>query len=1058
VSEQGSERSDASPVRGRVWPRRLGLGLVAALLVYLLVGFLVVPRVVEWQLVSAVEAQLGLTPTLERVRFDPLRLRLGIEGFVLAEPGDPMPLLTFESLLIDLDGPIGFLRADLSLDEIEWVGPRIAVVQEESGELVWLRLWAAAQDRAEVESEDAGDVGERETEAEEAEGQASEGTASDDESSGEALIVDLGRLRIVDGSLAYRDRARPSPFELTLGPIDLELEALSTRAGVQSPGSLAIRLGEAGELRWEGMVAADPMHSKGRIELDALELGLPWRYLHAPLRFDLRGGRLGFEADYELAAADGMALAIRGGSLEVEALELVEMGDGAPLLTLPSLRVDGIEVGVEGERPPRLGIDSILGEGGRIALRLESDGRLQLVDAFAPRTPDLPAAGLEDDPDSETVAGDAEAVSEDDTGPEIEIGRLALENFALDFEDRSASSPVSLELTALSLEIEDYGTEPGRSMPLRVRSGVGESGELSIEGPIALDPLEGQIELVVKTLDLAPFRPYLAPVARFERVEGSLSSVLTLGFAPSPSPSPEPGRTADVTEVGEGRGRPEWSVQGSLSIDGLRTSDPLRGADFLGWRGLRLEGLSLGPEGLALEQVALDGLKTEIVQQADGRSNLAAIFGAEAAESASTASAATGSERTAAGHAGSAESTETAAADFPIRIDLVSIDDGALRFVDRSGEGEAFSVALEAISGRIESLSSEPGTPARVELEAELDGTAPLRVSGTVDPLSPKLSGQLDLTARGISLPSLSPLAGRFVGLGIARGKLDLDLDYGIEDDRLDARNRLVVDGLRFGEKVAGSSRLSLPLPLAVAVLRDASGKIRLDIPVQGDLGDPSFRVLGVLGRTLVQIITKAATSPFALLPIPGGGDASQLVFAPGVEQLAEKEQQTLRAVADVLAGKPELIVEILGRSNPARDARAMKSARLEQALRSRAHAELSEREQRRVGDPASFALSAAQRRRALEQLYLERIGPALPPDPASRSDEALEAALIDSLTLEEGALEALARARARQVQAALQADPRLEPERVRLREIEVLERPDADAGPLTTELSLSVR
>jgi hypothetical protein len=333
-------------------------------------------------------------------------------------------------------------------------------------------------------------------------------------------------------------------------------------------------------------------------------------------------------------------------------------------------------------------------------------------------------------------------------------------------------------------------------------------------------------------------------------------------------------------------------------------------------------------------------------------------------------------------------------------------------------------------------------------------------VSGTVEPLSPRLSGQLALTARGISLPSFSPLAARFIGLGIARGKLDLDLDYAIEADRLDARNRMVVDELRFGEKVSGSSRSSLPLtlPLAVAVLRDASGKIRLDIPVQGDLGDPSFRVLRVLGKTLVQIITKAATTPFALLPIPGGGDASQIVFAPGAERLGPKQQETLSAVADVLANKPELIVEILGRSDPARDAQALKAARLEQELRRRAHAELSEREQRRVGDPGSYSLSPTERRQALEQLSAERIGRALPPAPASRSDETLEAALIDITALEDGTLEALARARAREVQAFLQADPRLESERIRLREIEVLKGEGSDTGSAGTELSLSVR
>ncbi len=1054
------------PLRGRVWPRRIGLGIAAVFVLYLLVGFLGVPRWVEWQLVSLAEEQLGLTPTIERVRFDPLRLRLGIEGFMLAEPDEPMPLLAFDSLLIDLDGPIGFLRADLSLDEIEWVGARVSVVREESGELSWLRLWAAAPARAAMGPEADGDAG-GEVEKAEADGTgpAKDVEATDTTSPDEPLIVDLGRLRIVNGALAYRDRARRSPFDATLGPIDLELEDLSTRAGTTSPGTLAIRIGEAGALRWEGVVAAEPMHSKGQIELEDLDLMLPWRYLKTPLRLDLLGGRLGFELDYEITTEDGLTLAIRAGSGAVEALELVGIDDGAPLVTLPSLRVDGVEADVDGARPARLGIASIVGESGRIALRREPDGRLQLTDAFRPRADEAPAVDpipaaaretegdprLEDDAESEPVAEPSEAIAEGGAGPEIEIERLSFEDFAIDFDDRSASSPVSLDLSSLSLEVENYGNSPGRSMTLRARSGVGESGSLSLEGPIALDPLEGQLELVVKDLALAPFRPYLTPMARLERLEGSLSSTLTVGLAPSPS--------AEADGVGEST-MPDLNVRGGLSVDGLRTVDPLFGAEFLGWRGLRLEGLAVDPKGLVLAEVGLEGLRAEIIQGADGRSNLSAIFGAQEPVPGSRSSAPRSSADPAVEEAGQGGAEEP---DLPIRIERVSITDSGLVFVDRSGvdrsgEGKAFSVALTTLSGRVEGLSSEPGASAQLELEADLDGTAPLRLSGTLDPLAPKLSGQLALTARGISLPSFSPLIGRFAGLGIARGKLDLDLDYGLEADRLDARNQIVIDGLRFGEKVPGSSGLSLPLPLAVAVLRDASGKIRLDIPVQGDLGDPSFRLLGVLGKTLVQIITKAATTPFALLPIPGGGDASHVGFAPGTAALGEKEEETLRAVADVLSRKPELIVEILGMSDRSRDGHVLKAARLEQALRRRAHSELSEREQRRVGEPGSDPLSPPERLRALEQLYVERLGRALPPDPSARSGEVLEAALIDAQVLDEDALEALARERARQVQVALQGDPRVEGERVRLREIEVRAGNGSGARVQGAELSLSVR
>ena len=57
-----------------------------------------------------------------------------------------------------------------------------------------------------------------------------------------------------------------------------------------------------------------------------------------------------------------------------------------------------------------------------------------------------------------------------------------------------------------------------------------------------------------------------------------------------------------------------------------------------------------------------------------------------------------------------------------------------------------------------------------------------------------------------------------------------------------------------------------------------------MDIPVSGRLNDPQFRVGKIILQVLVNVMTKAATSPFKLLgAIVGGGEELSFVeFVPG--------------------------------------------------------------------------------------------------------------------------------------------------------------------------------
>jgi hypothetical protein len=118
---------------------------------------------------------------------------------------------------------------------------------------------------------------------------------------------------------------------------------------------------------------------------------------------------------------------------------------------------------------------------------------------------------------------------------------------------------------------------------------------------------------------------------------------------------------------------------------------------------------------------------------------------------------------------------------------------------------------------------------------------------------------------------------------------------------------------MTLGEKVDSDDATGLPVGLAIALLKNREGEINLDLPVSGSLDDPTFRVRKIILKTLVNLLEKAATSPFALVGalIPGGADVSTISFPCGTARLDEVATKKLAAIAGLLAEKIDLRLEI---------------------------------------------------------------------------------------------------------------------------------------------------
>jgi hypothetical protein len=240
------------------------------------------------------------------------------------------------------------------------------------------------------------------------------------------------------------------------------------------------------------------------------------------------------------------------------------------------------------------------------------------------------------------------------------------------------------------------------------------------------------------------------------------------------------------------------------------------------------------------------------------------------------------------------------------------------------------------LHGSVTRLSSDPASRAAVALEGRWDAASPVVIAGTINPLRGDLF--LDIGAKGqdIELAKLTAYSERYAGYGIKDGRLTLDVKYHIDNGKLEGHNRILVDRLTFGDKVESPDATKLPVLFLVNLLKDAKGRINVELPISGSLEDPKFEIGALIGQVFGGFFKSAAASPFALLGAGSGGKDGDLAFVefePGRSELTPAAQKKLEALVKALQDRPGLKLELAARLDPVKDMEALKAAALQRKL-----------------------------------------------------------------------------------------------------------------------------
>ncbi len=371
-----------------------------------------------------------------------------------------------------------------------------------------------------------------------------------------------------------------------------------------------------------------------------------------------------------------------------------------------------------------------------------------------------------------------------------------------------------------------------------------------------------------------------------------------------------------------------------------------------------------------------------------------------------------------------------------------------------------FATGIQNLEGTVLGLSSKANSRAKVDIHGAVDAFSPVSITGEVNVLGPALYTDLALSFRNMELSTFNPYSGKFAGYNITKGKLTTELHYKVDGRKLDAQHHIIVDQLEFGEKTASKDAVSLPIKLAVALLKDRNGVIDLDIPVSGTLDDPTFRLGPIIWKVFVNILEKAVTAPFALLgSLFGGGPDLQFIdFQPGAADLDAAAADKGRAMVKALTERPQLKIEVPIAWVGDLDRPAL--------VETRFAAQVRDAQSSKAGKNVGARRFEQWIRRQLElltQLYVKNLGgePKYPeavtsiktkPERAAAKADFLSQALHEHMAVSDADLTTLGQQRAAAVQQALLTGTQIDPARVFL---VVNDKAKNENGKVRLEMSL---
>jgi Domain of Unknown Function (DUF748) len=788
------------------------------------------------------------------------------------------PLLKLARLALNLTAVEPLMRR-FEISKIALDTPELRVHRRSNGETFLTRILAPKTDAGRIKKPDA--------------------------TSSSAPNFMIGEIAVTGGRMDALDEHGSKPVRMKFDEIRMSVHDISSAPDASSRFDFFAHATTNDAITLAGTFGMQPLQATGTLKVERVQLPALWPYVEPYLAADASEGQIDIAAAFTYSAADGTPnVILKELELALRSLALRQRSDKQELLRIPELAIHG---GTLDLRAQTATAGELATRGGRINVRRDRDGVLNLQKL----------SGM-----SSTKAPADTAAPVDAKPWTATLKKLSVDRYAATVEDEGAGAAATANIENLALTATNLTTTKGQNGQVALKLTLNKTGTLAISGPYTNTPLSARLKIDARELGIVPAQPY------FERFINAIVS--------SGNVTAQGDLALDVPEGSAARA----TFKGDVTVGNFAAVTKAGNEDLLRWKSFQLGGVDLTsvPLKVSIADVALADFYTRLVVTADGQFNLQGLMAGKETPAAQASnkpdSAAPAAVATKSAPANTTTATIPAEPAPDIQIGKVTLTGGNVHFSDFFIKPN-YSANLTGMTGSVSTITRE--TAGDINLRARIDSTAPVDVSGKINPLAKELFLDIKADARDIELSTLSAYAVKYVGYGIEKGKLSMKVAYKLDNRKLSAENKVILNQLTFGAKVDSPTATKLPVLFAVSLLKDRNGVIDIELPISGSIDDPQFSVGGIVVRVLLNLMVKAITSPFALIGAlfgGGGEELSYVEFTPGSGALTPAASAKLANLSKALTDRPALQIEIAARVDPQADREGLRKTSIERKVK----------------------------------------------------------------------------------------------------------------------------
>ena len=715
------------------------------------------------------------------------------------------------------------------------------------------------------------------------------------------FLFSLNNIQIINGKIDFRDE--PNKTNHTVREMNLSIPFAS---------NIEYYLKEYVEPKFSAIINDDKFEFTGKtqpfltsratsIDLNIQDLDIPFylKYVPVKMNFKLNSARLDtkMKINFVMYKDKAPSLALSGNAT----LRKIILDDlqNNKILHLPSLSINMASV-----EPlvPNVHLAEIAIQSPELVIRRNNQGEINLLNLTNKQTRKEKAI-----PKETTTAAPAKK-----TELKFQLDNFLIDKADITFIDAKPYQPVNIHIVPLRLKAVNLSLEKGAQGNIDLALTLNKKSEISAQGPLGLEPFNANLALNVKNTGIRTFQSYFTDKVKIDVTRGSVSTAGNFSLAT------------------DKKGELIIKYAGKFSVNNLATIDKAKSNDFLKWKALSFDQIQTGynPFFLHIKTISLADFYARIIINPDKTINIQNILSDDSKKEPEK-------KETPAESGEKKQEAKPPEKPADIKIGKIIFRGGNIDFSDKNIKPN-YDANMLNLTGSVTGLSSQDMTRADVALKGNLGYGSLIDIAGKINPLGKDLFADIKISFKDIELSPVTPYTNKFLGYPIIKGKLNFDVTYLVDKRKLESQNKVTIDQLTFGDKVESPDAIKAPVTLAVSLLTDRKGQINLDVPVSGSLDDPKFKVWPIIWQVLVNLITKAVTSPFALLSsITGGGEElSYIEFDYGNTVISDESRKKINIIGKALYERPALKLDIEGYIDPENDKAGFKKTDLNRRIK----------------------------------------------------------------------------------------------------------------------------